>query len=329
MGTERDLRGLPKAHLHIHLEGAMRPATVAELAAEDGRGVPPTRGFSGFAGFAEMYVGACELVRTEARMRRVVREMIEDAAHDGAVWIEPAFYPPRYSTVFGSAADATAIVLDELALSGSEVGVGTGLIVAADRTADPAEALALARMAAGLAGSGVVAFGLGNDESRFPARLFSEAFRVAVDAGLLSVPHGGELLGPESVISCIDDCWADRVMHGVRAVEDPELIGRLADEGVCLDVCPTSNVALSVYPSLEDHPLPELIEAGVMCSINADDPLLFGPGILQEYELCRRRLDLDDQTLAQVAIWSIEASAAPDAVVKDYTAAIEAWLESP
>ena len=329
MGTERDLRQLPKAHLHIHLEGAMRPSTLAELAAEDGRGVPPVRGFSGFVAFADMYAAACDLLHTEARVRRVVRELVEDAARDGVVWIEPAFYAPRYATTFGSTAAAMGIVLDELAESGNRLEVGTGLIVAADRTVDPAEAVELACMATGLAGQGVVGFGLANDEGRFPAKPFSDAFRIAVDGGLLSVPHGGELLGPESVISCIEDCWADRIMHGVRAVEDPELVRRLADEGVCLDVCPTSNVALSVYPSLDDHPLPELIEAGVMCSINADDPLLFGPGILEEYELCRRELDLDDQVLAQVAIWSLEASAAPEAVVKEHIAAVETWLETP
>jgi adenosine deaminase len=327
MGIERDLRLLPKAHLHIHLEGAMRPSTLAELAAKDRREVPPTSGLSGFPAFADTYVSACEVLHTEARMRRLVHEVVEDAARDGVVWIEPAFYAPRYSATFGSAEAATEIVLDELANSGARLGVGTGLIASADRTVDPAEAVQLARMAVRLAGRGVVGFGLANEEARFPAKPFTDAFRIAVEGGLLSVPHGGEQLGPESVVSCVEDCWADRVMHGVRAVEDPELLTRLADEGVCLDVCPTSNVALAVYPSLDDHPLPELIKAGVMCSINADDPLLFGPGILDEYEVCRRELDLDDESLAQVAIWSFEASAAPGTVVKEHTASVEAWLE--
>jgi adenosine deaminase len=322
----RDLTALPKAHLHIHLEGAMRPQTLEELAAESGREVPPIRGFDGFAAFAGMYVAACEALDTEARLRRVVAEVVEDAAADGVVWIEPAFYAPRYAGVFGSARAATEIVLDELAASGRRLGVGTGLIVAADRTVDPAEAIEQAKMAASLAESGVVGFGLANDETHWPPEPFAEAFRIACDAGLLSVPHGGELLGPESVSGCIDACGAHRVMHGVRAVEDADLVKRIADLGICLDVCPTSNVALSVVGRIEDHPLGQLIDAGVMCSINADDPLLFGPGIAEEYQICRERLGLDDETLARVATWSLEASAAPPAVIDRHVANIEEWL---
>lgn len=324
----RDLTTLPKAHLHIHLEGAMRPETLKELADETGREVPPVRGFDGFAAFSEMYVAACGVLDTEARMRRLVREVVEDAARDGVVWIEPAFYAPRYHDVFGHARTATEIVLDELRSSGERLGIGTGLIVAADRTVDPAEAEDQARMAADLAGSGVIGLGLANDETHWPPEPFAPAFSIALDAGLLSLPHGGELLGPASVAGCIDACGAHRVMHGVRAVEDPELLRRIVDHGVCLDVCPTSNVELSVVARLEDHPLPRLIEAGVMCSINADDPLLFGPGIREEYELCRERLGLDDDDLAQVAKWSLEASAAPMEVIDRHMAAIDSWLAS-
>jgi len=323
----RDLARLPKAHLHLHLEGAMRPATLAELAAEDGREVPPVRDFEGFAAFAGLYVAACEFVRDEGRLRRLVREVVEDAAADGVAWVEPAFYCPRYRDVWGSDEATIELVLDELAASGRRLGVGTGLIVAADRTTDPAEAVGLARVAASFAGRGVVGFGLANDETGWPPEPFAEAFAIARDAGLLSVPHGGELAGPESVRGCLDACGAHRVMHGVRAVEDPELLRRLADEGICLDVCPSSNVALSVVGSIHDHPLPALLDAGVRVSLNADDPLLFGPGILEEYRLCRDALGLDDPTLERIAVWSLEASGAPPDLVRSATAAASRWLE--
>ncbi|HWE53973.1 MAG TPA: adenosine deaminase [Acidimicrobiales bacterium] len=328
----RDLAALPKAHLHLHLEGAMRPATLREWSDEDGVEVPPVRPFEGFGAFADLYVSACQRVQDETRMRRLVREVVEDAAADGVTWLEPTFYAPRYAGVLGpTARDAIEVVLDELVGAGSDLGVGTGLIVSSDRTADPAEALELAHLAVTLAAEGhaVIGFGLANDESRFPAGPFAPAFRVAVDGGLLAVPHGGELLGPESVRACVDDCRAHRVMHGIRCVEDPELVKRLADDGVCLDVCPTSNLALSVVATMAEHPLPELIAAGVMCSINADDPLLFGPGVAEEYDLCRAVLGLSDETLAQVAIWSIEASAAPQDFVARQAAAVQAWLSSP
>lgn len=324
----RDLTLLPKAHLHIHLEGAMRPETLQELADDSGCKVPPVRGFNGFAGFAEMYVAACGLLDTEDRVRRLVREVVEDAARDGVVWIEPALYAPRYRAVFGHDRAVVEIVLDELKRSGDRLGVGTGLIVAADRTVDPAEAEDQARMAVDLADQGVIGLGLANDETHWPPEPFAAAFRIATAGGLLSLPHGGELLGPASVVGCIDACGADRIMHGVRAAEDPDLLKRIADLGVCLDVCPTSNLELGVVPRLADHPLPMLIEAGVMCSINADDPLLFGPGICEEYGLCRDRLGLDDETLAQVARWSLEASAAPMDLIDRHVAAVDAWLTS-
>jgi adenosine deaminase len=322
----RDLADLPKAHLHLHLEGAMRPATLEELAAEQGVAVPPVREFTGFAAFAGLYVAACDLLASEARLRRLVREVVEDAAADGVVWLEPAFYSPRYRSTIGPDQHTIGIVLDELRTAGAVLGVGTGLIVAADRTVDPAEALELARVAAGLAGEGVVGFGLANDEAGHPPEPFAEAFAVARAAGLLAVPHGGELAGAESVVGCLDACGAHRVMHGIRAVEDPALLARLADEGVCLDVCPSSNVALSVVPSIDVHPLPRLIEARVHCSINADDPLLFGPGILEEYALCRDQLGLDDIDLARVAGWSLDASGAPAAVRQAGHAGVARWL---
>ncbi len=326
MTAARDLAALPKGHLHLHLEGAMRPGTLAELAGQQGIDVPPIRGFGSFTAFAGMYDAACRVLRTEADLRRLVREVVEDAARDGVAWVEPALYPVRYEPVHGSVEAAIEITIDELAGAGAALGVGGGLIVAADRTADPSEAVRLARVAASYAGRGVVGFGLANDEADWPPEPFAEAFGIAVDAGLLSAPHGGELAGPASVVGCIDECRADRVMHGVRAVEDPDLVARLADAGTCLDMCPTSNVALGVVATMARHPLPLLLEAGVRCSINADDPLLFGPGILEEYQLCRDDLALDDAVLAGVARASLQASGAPGDVVASGLAGVDAWL---
>jgi adenosine deaminase len=130
------------------------------------------------------------------------------------------------------------------------------------------------------------------------------------------------------VRGALDALGADRVQHGVRAAEDPELVRRLADSEICLDVCPTSNLLLGVYPALELHALPVLLEAGVPCSVNADDPLLFGPGLLEEYELCRTELGFDDQRMATIARASIDASGAPDALKRTAVAQIDAWLRA-
>jgi adenosine deaminase len=183
-----------------------------------------------------------------------------------------------------------------------------------------------ALLAAQFAGEGVVSFGLANDESAAGPEPFAPAFAVARSAGLLSAPHAGEHRGPESVSGAVDALGAHRVQHGVRAIEDSTLVTRLADRRICLDVCPTSNLLLSVAPDIQSHPLPHLLAAGVACSINADDPLLFGVGLLDEYELCRSDLGLDDATLAACARSSIEHSGAPERVRLQGVEGIASWL---
>jgi adenosine deaminase len=152
---------------------------------------------------------------------------------------------------------------------------------------------------------------------------------VARDGGLLITPHAGELEHGQFVHDSIELLGADRIQHGVRSFEVPGLVDELVARGTCLDVCPTSNVMLSVFPSLAEHPLPRLLAAGVRCSVNADDPLLFGVGILDEYEVCREAFGFDDETLASIARTSILAGGAPDDVVQRSLAGIEAWLGTP
>jgi adenosine deaminase len=322
----RDLVTLPKAHLHVHLEGAMRPTTLRELATHYGMAVPEVRGYGSFAAFANMYVTACGVLRSLDDIHRLVREVVEDAAQAGAAWIEPATYLPHYRPQFGSDHTVVEVMLDALAAAAAAQGIGAGLMVAADRTVDPQDAVEQAKLAGAYRDRGVVSFGLANDEDGFPPEPFRTAFRIAREAGLLSTPHAGELAGPQSIVGAIDALGADRIQHGVRAIEDPELVKRLADEQVCLDVCPTSNIMLSVFPSLETHSLPALIDAGVRCSINGDDPLLFGPNLLEEYELCRSALGFDDNRLAFLARCSIEAAGAPDDLKRAALAGVDRWL---
>ena len=325
----RDLATLPKAHLHLHLEGAMRPETLAELAEEAGIPVPEVRGFGSFSAFSDMYVAACEVLRSMDDLRRLVDEVVEDAALAGAVWVEPATYLPHHNDRLGPDEAVLEVLLDELVAAGERHGIAAGLLIAADRTVDPRVALAQARIAVRYADDGVVAFGLHNDEVGFPPEPFADAFALARKGGLLSAPHGGELEGPAWVAGALEALGADRIQHGIRVVEEPELLARLAGTDVCLDVCPTSNVMLGVVPSVAEHPLPTLLDAGVTCSLNADDPLLFGPGLLEEYELVRAELDLDDDRLAGIARSSILASGADDALKADASRAVDTWLASP
>lgn len=324
----RPVATLPKAHLHLHLEGGMRPATLAELAERHGLDVPPISCFGDFDAFAGMYLAACEVLRTPADLARVVREVVLDAAAAGAVWIEPALYPPIHAERLGPGPRVLEIVLEAGAAAGAEAGIGVGWQVAANRTLDPADAVEQARLAARYAGQGVVAFGLANDEAAFPPEPFAQGFAIAGDAGLVLAPHAGELAGPDSVRGCLDALGATRIQHGVRAVEEPALVERLARERVCLDVCPTSNLLLGVVDDLAAHPLPALLAAGVDCSVNADDPLLFGSGLLEEYTLCRDRLGLDHAALASIARASIAHSGAPEERKPAWLGAVDAWLDA-
>lgn len=324
----RDLETLPKAHLHVHLEAAQRPATFAELRARYGIPEPP-RGDGTFATFLDAAQVVFRALRSADDYARLLREMAEDALDHGAVWLEPSVWITAAQAERLGLSDEEAVLqmLLEVAADASRAtGVGIGYQLFANRIYPVEQGLALAHLAARYAGKGVVAFGLASDEARGPAEPFADAFAIARAAGLLSTPHAGEHAGPPSVRAALDLLGANRVQHGVRAVEDPVLVQRLVDEGICLDVCPTSNVLLSVTPSLAEHPLPALLDAGVRVSLNADDPVIFGCTLLDEYELCRRELRIDDTTLARIAADSIRHSAAPASLQADALERIEAWL---
>ncbi|GAA2077756.1 adenosine deaminase [Microbacterium hatanonis] len=324
----RDLRALPKGHLHLHLEAAIRPETLADFAREVGVATPPTRGYDDFTGFVEMYGGVASVIGDETRLARLVDEAMADAADDGAVYVEFGVSPHAYVDLFGSIGTALDRHAELTAEAGARHGVAVGLMVTVDRTLGHDLAVEVARAAASRAGTGVVSLGLANEERGFPARDFAEPFAIAKAAGLQSTPHAGELVGPESVWEALDALHADRILHGVRSIEDPRLITVLAERGIPLDVCPTSNLLLHVVSDLAQHPLPSLLAAGVRCSINADDPVLFGPGILEDYDIARREVGLTDEQLAACAWTSIETTLAPDDVKKKAKDGIDAWIGS-
>jgi hypothetical protein len=176
----RDLQLLPKAHLHVHLEGAMRPATLTEIAAGYGIEVPATRGYGSFATFSGLYRAAEAVLQTESDLRRVVREVLEDAAADGAIYIEPQMYPGRYTDRLGSPGDVLDLVIDEGQASAGRLGIGFGLQLSADRNSDPADAEAMAVLAAERAGRGMVSFGLAADEASCPVTVPRSGWPAAV-----------------------------------------------------------------------------------------------------------------------------------------------------
>ncbi|MDQ3094403.1 MAG: adenosine deaminase [Actinomycetota bacterium] len=315
----------------------MRHGTVLELALEGGVALPDSltdewppqlsaADEKGWFRFQRLYDIARSVLKTEAGVRRLVLEAAEDEASEGSRWLEIQVDPSGYAASFGGITAFTELVLDAAAAAGRETGVEVGLVIAANRTRHPLDARTLARLAAQYAGRGVVGFGLSNDERRGEALAFAKAFEIADRAGLVATPHAGELCGPDSVWSCLDGLRAGRIGHGVRAIEDPRLVAHLADAGVTLEICPASNVALGVYATAEDVPLRDLFAAGVPIALGADDPLLFGSRLLDQYQAARAVHGFDDQQLAELARMSVRGSCAPDDVRRRLLGEIDAWL---
>lgn len=337
MERVRDVRELPKAHLHLHFTGSMRPATLLELADKYGvhlpealkGGEPPELRATderGWFRFQRLYDIARSCLRSPEDIRRLVREAAEEDVRDGSGWLEIQVDPTSYAPRLGGLIPALEIILDAVEAASRETGLGMRVLVAANRMKHPLDARTLARLAVRYADRGVIGFGLSNDERRGFARDFDRAFAIARDGGLLAAPHGGELSGPSSVRDCLDDLHAARIGHGVRAAEDPALLRRLADRGVTCEVCPASNVALGVYEKPEDVPLRKLYDAGVPMALGADDPLLFGSRLAAQYEIARTAHGFSDAELAEVARQSVRGSRAPEDVRRKLLAGVDAWL---
>lgn len=306
-----DLRTLPKAHLHLHLAGAMRPSTLRELAGSYGVPVPShdARVLRDWSQFQELYDAARAVIRTPGDIARVVTEAAADDAADGCGWLELQVDPTSYAPVLGGLRETLEAVLTAAASAPIPVGV-----VVASSWARPGEhALELARLAADYAGDGVVGFGLSNDERRGVVPDFVPAFRVAAEAGLLATPHSGFYTPASHVRDCVSLLGASRIGHGTSAVRSPEVLELLALKRVALEVCPTSYPPLGVH-ELDQVPVKQLLQAGVPVTLASDDPLLFGVGLAGQYEIARSELGLADDVLVEIARHGVEASAAPDEV---------------
>jgi adenosine deaminase len=335
----RDLARLPKAHLHLHFTGSMRHSTLVELANEHRVHLPealvsewPPRLSAtderGWFRFQRLYEIARSVIRTEANVRRLLYEVAQDERDEGSGWLEIQVDPSGYAARFGGLTPTVELILDAAAQAAVAAGVGIGVIIAANRTRHPLDARTLARLARAYAGHGVIGFGLSNDERRGRAAEFAPAFRIAARAGLLAVPHGGELAGPASVRACLDELRANRIGHGVAAAQDRYLTQRIAADGVTLEVCPSSNVAMGVAASAADVPLRVLLDADVRVALGADDPLLFGSRLVEQYRLARDVHGLSDGQLAELARMSVNGSAAPGHVRARLLAAIDDWLSA-
>lgn len=321
------LRELPKVELHVHLEGSMSVATIAALSERHNadlseiwpEGLPGRFSFDGFPDFARQFFFGLSLLRTGADLATATEDLAAALADQNVRYAEVT------TTAFthllhredrrGMAPVDYRDGLNEGRRRAGELGVEIGWIIDIPRDIEtPADEGTIGYLEGSNTPDGLVAIGLGGYEVGFPAAPYSEDFGRARALGLHSVPHAGETEGAHSIRSALDDLGAERIGHGVRCLEDPGLVADLIERNIMLEVCPTSNDLLQVVGSIEDHPLSELVDAGLRVSINTDDPGWFATDLVTELEIAADLLSAGRADLVALQEDALAASFAPDAV---------------
>jgi adenosine deaminase len=328
----RSLRALPKTDLHVHLEGSIRAATLVELAAKNGSSPPACLRdgrfhFRDFDDFIAQYETVEPCLAERSDFFRIAYEFCEDEAAEGVHYCEVTFTVPGHGQRFGDWDAPVAAVLDGLRAGETDFGIGFGLVLDVVRGFSSEIAHRTLDVAIRHQALGVVALGLAGLEAGNPPERFAAVFRSAKDAGLHSVPHAGEAVGPESIRGALDALGAERIGHGIRALEDPSLVAELRAREIPLEVCVSSNVRTGVVPSTVMHPLPKLLEAGLTVTLNSDDPSMFSSPLAGEYELAREVFHLSDDELAGIARNGIRASFSDDATKRTLLIAVDSWLD--
>ncbi|MFJ3879685.1 adenosine deaminase [Streptomyces sp. NPDC090077] len=327
------IAGLPKAELHVHHVGSASPRIVAELASRHPDSKVPTDPdaladyftFTDFAHFIEVYLSVVDLVRTPDDVRTLTFEVARDMARQNIRYAELTITP--YSSTRRGIDEKAFMEAIEDARKAAETELGVILRWCFDIPGEAGLEAAeeTARLAVDLRPEGLVSFGLGGPEIGVPRPQFKPYFDRARAAGLHSVPHAGETTGPETVWDAVRELGAERIGHGTSSTRDPELLKYLAEHRIALEVCPTSNIATRAVTDLEQHPVKEMVAAGVLVTINSDDPPMFGTDLNNEYAVAARLLDLDERGLAQLAKNAVEASFLDEAGKARLTAEIDAY----
>ena len=332
-------RALPKAELHQHLDGSMRLSTAVELAGRAGLTLtldearermqaPPRCG--SHAALLTYFDLPISLLQTADALRRVARELVADLAADGIRYAEIRWAPRLHLAGGMGVRDVieavAAGVAEGVAAVETPAPPHIGLIVTAMRSHPPAANVLLAQ-AAGEAGPPVVGFDLAGPEAEYPAPPHAAAFRSAAEAGLALTAHAGEVAGPERIREVLA-FGVRRIAHGVTAVEDPELVARLRDDDVTLDMCPTSNVQTGIVAAIEDHPLARLHRSGVSVTLSTDELTVSGTRLSEEYARVASGLDLGPADISQIAVNAFKRGFSQQQVIDPLAAeAADAWGE--
>ncbi|WP_030758728.1 adenosine deaminase [Streptomyces griseus] len=331
------IAGLPKAELHVHHVGSASPRIVSELAARHPDSKVPTDPealadyftFTDFAHFIDVYLSVVDLVRTPEDVRLLTFEVARDMARQNIRYAELTVTP--YSSTRRGIDERAFMAAIEDARKAAEAEFGTVLRwcfdIPGEAGLESAEETARLATTDGIRPEGLVSFGLGGPEIGVPRPQFKPYFDRARAAGLRSVPHAGETTGPRTVWDAIRELGAERIGHGTSSVRDPELLAYLAEHRIALEVCPTSNIATRAVAALDEHPIRAMVDAGVLVTVNSDDPPMFGTDLNNEYAVAARLLGLDERGLAGLAKNAVEASFLDPAGKDRLTAEIDTYTE--
>jgi adenosine deaminase len=305
---------LPKAELHVHLEGTATPDLVRRIAQRHGLEVPegvfaaPDRfAWRDFLDFLNTYNLVCSVIRTGEDYRDIAYEYLSACARDGAIYVElTASIDHSRIAGIGDAEhwEGIAAGIDD---ARRDHGIEARILSVAVRNYGVERAIEIAELTAARPHPYVVGFSLAGDEAGYPPEPFIDAYRIAEAAGLGCTVHAGEWAGADSVRGALE-LPVTRISHGVRAIEDPALVAELARRGITLEVCPTSNVVLGVFATYAEHPFPALRDAGVPLTLGSDDPPYFGASVGGEYEIAREHFGLDDAELVAITRTAVESS---------------------
>lgn len=325
--------GLPKAELHIHLEGSLEPSLLLTLARRNGvelawdneDAIRAAYEFDNLQSFLELYWAGCRVLRCEQDFYEMTRAYLERAHRDNVLHAELMLSPQNFITrdiAIETVMNGVVRAMDDAKV---ETGISTGLIIVIQRQRPEGDAFAVLDAVAPWADR-VGAFGLGGPELQFPPSGFATFFRACHDAGFHAVIHAGEE-GPASYVrEAVELLHADRIDHGNACLDDPDLVRILVERQTPLTLCPLSNLRLKVVPSMEAHPLRMLIEQGVKVTINSDDPSYFGGYVNDNYKVCRHALGLGPVELAQIARNSFSAACLTENAKARYLGLLDAYL---
>ncbi|MEH0550180.1 adenosine deaminase [Streptomyces sp. B21-101] len=310
--------GLPKAELHVHHVGSASPRIVSELAARHPDSRVPTDPealadyftFTDFAHFIEVYLSVVDLIRTPEDVRLLTYEVARDLARQRVRYAELTVTP--FSSTRRGIDERAFMDAIEDARKAAEAEFGTVLRwcfdIPGEAGLEAAEETTRLATDDRIRPEGLVSFGLGGPEVGVERPQFKPYFDRAIAAGLRSAPHAGETTGPQTVWDALTHLRAERIGHGTSSAQDEKLLAHLAEHRIALEVCPTSNIATRAVRTLDEHPIKEFMQAGVLVTVNSDDPPMFGTDLNNEYAVAARLLDLDERGVADLARNAVEAA---------------------